>query len=669
MSRRADLPPVPDLADTGRVWLENLQPCSEHGRFPIKRVVGETVTVSIDAVVDGHDRITLALRHRRTGDDTWTEAPMHHVDNDRWEGAFIVTALHPHEYTVAGWVDHYASWLDGVQKKAAVGQDVTLELLDGARLVSEAAERAERPDRTLLDAAAVELASDLAPSERLVRAASANLVAMVRRHADRSRQTTYAHVFAVDVARERARTGAWYEFFPRSAAAELGGGGLRTAARRLPAVAAMGFDVVYLPPIHPIGRRFRKGPNNTLEAGPDDPGSPWAIGAEEGGHTAIHPELGDLDDLAHFLRVAATHRLEVAMDIAFQCAPDHPWVKERPSFFKHRPDGTVQYAENPPKKYQDIYPLDFESRDWQALWEALYDVIAFWCEQGVRIFRVDNPHTKPIRFWQWVIARIKRTWPEAVFLAEAFTRPKLMYALAKAGFDQSYTYFTWRNGGQELRWYLEELTNPPASDIYRPNFFTNTPDILPQYLQFGGPAAFKVRLVLAATLAASYGIYSGFELCENEALPGGEEYHASEKFEVRIRDWDRPGSLAPLITAVNAIRRENPALLRNDGLRFHPTSDEQILCYSRTTPGEADTLITVVNLDPHHAHAAWVTLPLADLGLGPRDNYQLHDLLADERFLWQGERNYVELAPDTVPARIFRLRRHVRTERDFDYYM
>jgi len=435
-------------------------------------------------------------------------------------------------------------------------------------------------------------------------------------------------------------------------------------------VAAMGFDVAYLPPIHPIGHAHRKGPNNTLTPGPDDPGSPWAIGAPTGGHTAIHPDLGTLEDFAFFGARARDLGLEVALDLAFQCAPDHPWVTEHPTFFRRRPDGSIQYAENPPKKYQDIYPLNFDTDDWQDLWQALLEVTLFWCEQGVGIFRVDNPHTKHIRFWQWLIAGVKAQYPETVFLSEAFTRPKLMYALAKAGFDQSYTYFTWRNTADELQEYLTELSQPPVSDFFRPNFFANTPDILPQYLQFGGKAAFRVRAVLASTLAASYGIYSGFELYENEAL-SGEEYLDSEKYQVRVRDWDQTDTLAPLLTGLNAIRQENPALQRNANLRFHATDNEHLLCYSKHAPGadgRENVIIVVANLDPHHRHSGWVELPLDLLDLGPRDVYQLHDLLDDQRFLWQGPRNYVELDP-SLPAHVFRLRRHVRTEHDFDYYM
>ena len=671
MSPHAE-PPIPVLAEAGRVWLENLEPCLEHGRFPIKRTVGESVRVSVDAVTDGHDRIAVVLRHRPAGAAQWTEVFMRHVRNDRWEASFTIETLRAHEYTVAGWLDPFASWLDGLQKKVAAGQDVAVELQEGRGLLEAAAGRAEGAERTRLRNAAELLVAEQEIEDAVALVSAPDLARLMRRHADRSRQTVYQLVLRVDTGRERARTGAWYEYFPRSAAAEAGTGpGLRAAAERLPAVAAMGFDVVYLPPIHPIGHAHRKGPNNTLTPGPEDPGSPWAIGAPSGGHTAIHPDLGSLEDFAFFGQRARELGLEVALDLAFQCAPDHPWVTEHPSFFRRRPDGSIQYAENPPKKYQDIYPLNFDTEDWQELWQALLEVTLFWCERGVGIFRVDNPHTKPIRFWQWLIAAVKAQYPETVFLSEAFTRPKLMYALAKAGFDQSYTYFTWRNTADELQEYLTEITRPPVSDFFRPNFFANTPDILPQYLQFGGKPAFRVRAVLASTLAASYGIYSGFELYENEALPGGEEYLDSEKYQVRVRDWDQPDTLAPLLTRLNAIRRENPALHGNASLRFHATDNEHLLCYSKSAPGadgRENVIIVVANLDPHHRHSGWVELPLDALDLGPRDVYQLHDLLDDQRFLWQGPRNYVELDP-SLPAHVFRLRRHVRTEHDFDYYM
>ncbi|MBD3219753.1 DUF3416 domain-containing protein [bacterium] len=661
--------PAPEL--NRRVWLENLQPTVDAGRWPIKRTVGETVRATVDAVADGHDHLAVDLCWRPLSEAEWRRVPMRPVGNDRWQAEFEIASLEPHVFTAAGRIDRFATWRDALVKKDADGQDVDLELREGEILLRELAARAAPDDRRRLEDAAAALTATLAQADRVTAALDRDLAALARRHDERSRESFHLPEGRVDVNRERAAVGAWYEFFPRSALAEPGATppGLRAAEARLPEIARMGFDVVYVPPIHPIGRVHRKGPNNQVKAGPDDPGSPWAIGADEGGHKAVHPELGDLDDFDHFVAAAQDHGLEVALDIAFQCAPDHPYVTEHPQWFRHRPDGSIQYAENPPKKYQDIYPLDFESEDWSELWRELLDVVLFWCERGIRIFRVDNPHTKPLAFWRWCIAEVKRHYPESVFLSEAFTRPKLMYALAKLGFDQSYTYFTWRNTSVEIAEYLTEITRPPVSDFFRPNFFANTPDILPEYLQFGGRAAFQVRLVLAATLAASYGIYSGYELCENDALPGREEYLDSEKYELRHRDWNQRGHIRSLVTRVNQIRRENPALWRNDRLRFHAVDNEQLIAYSKSTPDLTNLLLVVANLDPHHRHGGWVEVPLAGFGIGERDVYQVHDLIGEARYLWQGSRNYIELDPAVMPVQIFRIRRRARTEHDFDYFM
>ncbi len=474
----------------------------------------------------------------------------------------------------------------------------------------------------------------------------------------------------VVVERPRAAYGAWYELFPRSCSPEPGRHGtLRDCAERLAYVAGMRFDVVYLPPIHPIGRTHRKGRDNSPTAAPGDPGSPWAIGAPEGGHTAVHPELGTLEDFDHLLARARELGLEIALDIAFQCSPDHPWVKEHPEWFRHRPDGSIQYAENPPKRYQDIYPFDFECADWRALWQALLEVVLFWAKRGVLVFRVDNPHTKPFAFWEWLIAEVRARHPEAVFLSEAFTRPKVMRYLAKVGFSQSYTYFTWRNTKQELVDYFTELTCTPVREYLRPNLFANTPDINPEFLQSGQRSAFALRLVLAATLAGSYGIYGPpFELCVGDALPGREEYRGSEKYEIRHWDLDSPDSLAPLIRRINQIRRDNPPLVRHGPVRFLPVDNDQLLAYLRTAPGDVDPVLVVVNLDPHHVQSGFLELPTAELGLDPEHGLQVHDLLGNGRYLWRGARNYVQLDPAATPAHVFRLRRHVRTERDFDYY-
>ncbi len=654
-----------------RVWIEDVRPAVDDGRFPIKRIVGQRVRVTAAVVVDHHERLAVVLRWRPASESRWREQPMSPGLDDVWSAAFPISAQETHLYTVAAWVDRYGSWRDHLLKKLEAGQDVGSELAEGAALLREHAARAAGDDARELAAAADFLAGAAPASERAARAAAPATARLARRHADRSRAVEHDRVLAVDVARPRALQGAWYELFPRSAGADAPPGRrLRAAAERLPAIAELGFDVVYLPPVHPIGRTHRKGPNNSLAAGPDDPGSPWAIGAAEGGHTAVHPDLGTLADFDAFVAAAAASGLEVALDIALQCSPDHPWVREHPAWFRQRPDGTIKHAENPPKQYQDIYPLDFESEDWRGLWRATRDVFLFWADHGVRIFRVDNPHTKPLRFWGWLIAEIKRRHPDAVFLSEAFTRPRLMYALAKVGFDQSYTYFTWRNSRAELTAYLRELTATDVAEYFRPNFFTNTPDILPEYLQFGGRPAFMARLVLAATLSASYGIYSGFEVCEGRAAqPGSEEYLDSEKYQVRRWDWSRPGNIVELVRVVNRIRRENPALLDNDSLRFHPTDNEQLICYSKSSPDGADTVLVVVNLDPHHLQHGWVELPLAELGLAADETFQVHDLIGGGRYLWRGPRNYVRLDPEAMPAQIYRLRRRVRSERDFDYFM
>jgi starch synthase (maltosyl-transferring) len=439
----------------------------------------------------------------------------------------------------------------------------------------------------------------------------------------------------------------------------------------LPGIAAMGFDVLYLPPIHPIGRTHRKGRNNSPGASKEEPGSPWAIGGPEGGHTAIHPELGTLEDFRRLVASAAGLGLEIALDVAFQCTPDHPWVREHPDWFRRRPDGAIQHAENPPKKYEDIYPLDFETDDWRALWEELRSVVLFWAEQGVRIFRVDNPHTKPFAFWEWLIGEVKRSFPETIFLSEAFTRPKVMYRLAKLGFTQSYTYFAWRNTATEITDYFRELTSPPMCEFFRANLWPNTPDILTEYLQLGDRAAFVTRLILAATLGASYGIYGpAFELCER--IPreaGSEEYRDSEKYEIRLWERERPDSLKNLIECVNGIRRDNPALQSDRRLKFHPSDNSQLLCYSKTTEGYDNVVLMAVNLDPHHTQAGWVELDTAELGLASAETYQVHDLISGARYLWSGARNYVELDPRVSPAHVFRVLRHVRTERDFDYFL
>ena len=663
--------PDGSMGSPPRVVIEGVTPELDGGRFPVKRVVGETVTVGADVFAEGHDRLAAMLRFRRAGDDAWQEAPMEPRVNDRWEATFTVTHLGTYEYVVHAWVDEFASWRSALAKKCDAGLDVTSELLEGAGLLGRAAERASGADRQWLSAQARALGSAGDAAVRAAAGLAPELAACVARHPDRARETRSEQVLRVTVDRERAVFGAWYEMFPRSSAREPGRHGtFADVEARVPYVASMGFDVLYLPPIHPIGRTHRKGRNNTAVATPADPGSPWAIGAAEGGHDAVHPELGTLGDFDRLLAAAREHGLEVALDLAFQCSPDHPWVRAHPAWFRRRPDGTVQHAENPPKKYEDIYPLDFESADWRALWEELRRVVLFWVDRGVRIFRVDNPHTKPFAFWEWLIREVRALHPDVFFLAEAFTRPKVMRYLAKLGFSQSYTYFTWRNTRAELTEYLTELTGTAAREYMRPNLFANTPDILHEYLQLGGRPAFQIRLVLAATLGATYGIYGPpFELCEPRAMAGTEEYRDGEKYEIRHWDVERVDSLRPFVARVNEIRRANPAFRSNDRLRFCPVDNDRLIAYVKTSPDRANQVLVVVNLDPHHPQSGWVDLPLDELGLDARESFQVHDLLGDARYLWQGARSFVALDPQVVPAHVFHVQRRLRTERDFDYFL
>jgi starch synthase (maltosyl-transferring) len=662
-----NFPPTTQL----RVVIEQVRPEIDHGLFPIKRSVGEEVTVTSELFTDGHDVITAVLLYKEGWADRWKEMKMVPVGNDLWQAAFTVFGRGDHFYTVEAWIDHFRSWRQDLVKRIKAGQEVSSELLEGAALITAAMKRAAAlVDREWLREWAQRLSADAPQEERVAAALDERLSAMMASHPDRSRATRYDKVLAVRVERDRARVGAWYEMFPRSAGPDpTRSATFREAALRLPEIAAMGFDVLYLPPIHPIGKSHRKGRNNALTAGPNDPGSPWAIGSEEGGHKSIDPGLGTLADFKYFVAQAHALRMEIALDLAFQCSPDHPYVKEHPEWFRHRPDGTIKYAENPPKKYQDIYPFNFECDEWRALWLELKSVVLYWIAQGVWIFRVDNPHTKPIRFWQWLIQEVQREHPDVIFLAEAFSRPAVMYGLAKIGFTQSYTYFTWRNTKWELIHYMTELTGTEVGEYFRPNLFANTPDILHEYLQVGGRAAFQIRLVLAATLGATYGIYSGFELCEAGAVPGTEEYLDSEKYQIRAWDWNRPGHIKEWVTRVNQIRRANPALHFNRTLRFCTIHNDQLICYLKSTSDGSNLILVAVNLDPHQPQEGWVQLPLWEWGMKDDEPYQVHDLLNNARYVWQGEWNYIRLDPAISPAHIFKIRRKIRTEKDFDYFL
>jgi starch synthase (maltosyl-transferring) len=656
-----------------RVVIDRVRPEVDGGRFPIKRTVGEKVKVRADIVTDGHEAIAGLLLYRHAGTPNWSAAPLKAFANDTWKAAFKVRELGRYVYSVCAWIDRFASWRQGFVKRVAAGQDVGVDVLVGAELIEAAAGRTAGDTAAWLAARAARLRSERDTGEGRQLALDPALFAHMRRILPERREIVfYPKTLSVTADPVKARFGAWYEMFPRSCGAEPGRhGNFSDCAARLDYISEMGFDILYLPPIHPIGRTHRKGPNNAPVCREGDPGSPWAIGAAAGGHTAVHPELGSIEDFRRFVQQAKSRGIDVAIDLAFQCSPDHPYVTEHPKWFRHRPDGSIQYAENPPKKYEDIFPLDFECAERKALTAELTRVVLFWVEQGIRIFRVDNPHTKPLAFWEDLIGEVKRRHPDTIFLSEAFTRPKLMYRLAKLGFSQSYTYFAWRNSAWELTKYFTELTQGEVREFFRPNLWPNTPDILTEHLQAGGRAAFAARLVLAATLGASYGIYGpAFELCENRPREaGGEEYLDSEKYEIRHWDLDAAQSLKPLIARVNRIRRENPALQSDHSLRFHPVDNEQILCYSKRTADRSNVMLVAVNLDPHHAHSGWVELNLAELGLAPGEPVQMHDLLSDARYLWHSARNFLELDPQVIPAHIFRLRRKIRTERDFDYFL
>ncbi|HTV49828.1 MAG TPA: alpha-1,4-glucan--maltose-1-phosphate maltosyltransferase [Steroidobacteraceae bacterium] len=652
-----------------RVVIENVTPCIAGGRFAIKRVSGERVQVEADAFTDGHDAVGCALLHR-CEQGPWTRVPMLALGNDRWRAQFTAGSPGRCQYTVLAWVDHLASWRRDIAKKQAAGQDLSVDLQRGAALVRACAERAAGEHREHLGEWARTL--ELADAQAYRASQDPALHELAWHYPDPAQSLELAPPLEVSVERERARFSSWYELFPRSTGRDSGTHGtFADCAAQLPRIAAMGFDVLYLPPIHPIGHSERKGPNNRTGAGPGDPGSPWAIGSEAGGHDAVHPDLGTLDDFRRLQARAGELGIELALDLAFQCSPDHPYVREHPEWFLSRPDGSIQYAENPPKKYQDIYPFHFEGPAWRELWHELAHVVEFWIGAGVRIFRVDNPHTKPFAFWEWLIARVRSAHPEVLFLAEAFTRPKIMHRLAKLGFTQSYTYFAWRNTRDELIAYFRELTSPPVCEFLRPNLWPNTPDILTEYLQFGGRPAFIVRLVLAATLGASYGIYGpAFELTEHEPRdPGSEEYRDSEKYQLRHWDLARPDSLEELIARINRIRREHPALQSDRSLVFHGTDNETLIAYSKTAAEHTDVIIVVANLDPHNPQSGWLDLDLSALGLTGEQTFQVHDLLSGSRFLWRGARNFVRLVPQSAPAHVLLVRRRVRTERDFDYFL
>jgi starch synthase (maltosyl-transferring) len=651
-----------------RLVIENVTPELDAGRYPVKRTLGELVLVGANIFKDGHDLISGRLLYRGPSETNFRETPLEYDYNpDRWNAQFVADQLGTWEFTVEAWPDPFRTWVGDLKKRLSAGQDITGELLEGAALVRRAAKHRSGANAERLIEAAKRLSNPtLGIAPRLEVAYSGTLLADMYGPVTPEEKLAYDHTLKVSVERELAKFGAWYELFPRSQAKEPGRHGtFADVEERFPELAALGFDVVYLPPVHPIGFTHRKGRNNASTAQPGDVGSPWAIGSDAGGHDAVLPELGTLADFDQMVRTAADFGLELALDFALQCSPDHPWCKEHPDWFYVRQDGSIRYAENPPKKYEDIYPINFWCDDRDALWKACLDLFLFWIGHGVKIFRVDNPHTKPLAFWEWVIAEVRSRHPDVVFLSESFTRPNRMKSLAKLGFSQSYTYFTWKNTGWELRDYVTELTTSPMADFYRPNFFTNTPDILHEYLQTGGRAAFRIRLLLAATMAPSYGIYSGFELCENRAVhQGSEEYLNSEKYEIRQRNYNQFGNIKQDISKLNRIRRENPALHELGNLTFLQSEYEQVLAFLKSSPVEennphSNDLIVIANLDPHQMHECMIHIPLDKLGVAEEEQFEVEDLLTGIRHTWRGRRNYVRLDPLERVGHVMRiLRKH-----------
>ena len=642
--------PVPLEPPPPRIQIEAPRPLIDAGRYAAKRCAGDTVAVSATIFRDGHDVLRAVVSYRAAGEEEWRERAMRridaHIDGDTWAGDFVVDAEGTWEWTITAWSDAFASWRDELGRKVAFGQtDLAGELSEGVVLLRAAAERAsDAGDRATIEGALAVLEGSGPEAPKTDAGLKPELFAAIERHPDRSAATTMAAPVRVEVDRVRARFGAWYELFPRS------WGGFTGVEAQIPKLAELGFDVLYLPPIHPIGVTNRKGRNNALTAGPDDPGSPWAIGHHDvGGHDAIHPELGTPEEFRSLVRAGREHGVEICLDFAIQCSADHPWLTEHPEWFNRRPDGSLKYAENPPKKYQDIYNVDFDSEDWRGLWDALLEILRHWVGEGVKVFRVDNPHTKSIAFWEWAIAEIRATDPDVIFLAEAFTRAAMMRTLAKAGFSQSYTYFTWKNSRFELQEYVTELAHSEMAEYYRPNFFANTPDILNEYLVHGGPPAFSARLLLAATLSPTYGIYSGFESFENVPVrEGSEEYLDSEKYEAKARALDGP--LLPFVGRLNAIRRENPALQRLGNVTFLDTENDALIAYAKREAG--NTILCVVNVDPRHAQEGLCVVPY-ELGLPPA--FSVTDLLSGERFDWRIGRNYVRLDPGERAGHVFRV--------------
>lgn len=644
-----------EIQGQSRVIIENVQPQVDGGRYPAKRTVGERVEVSADILGDGHDHIRAEVLYRKQQEKEWRSVEMKHFGNDSWKASFVVTEKTPYVFTIQAWIDHFETWYDGFKKKTAAKIDVKLELQEGAEFLKKIAGGTNKE----LTKLAEKFENKAAYNENVQFVVGEEFERIVHENPVKEFQTQYAPELIVKVEFQKALFGSWYELFPRSASLDGKHGTFQDVAKLLPRVAAMGFDVLYLPPIHPIGKLNRKGKNNSARAQAGEVGSPWAIGSDEGGHKAVHPELGTLADYKTLITEARRLNIDIALDLAYQCAPDHPYVKEHPEWFKQRPDGSIQYAENPPKKYQDIYPFNFECDDWQALWNELLSVILFWIDNGVKIFRVDNPHTKPTPFWEWAIAETHKLHQDIIFLSEAFTRPRIMSSLAKSGFTQSYTYFTWRVNKAELTSYMNELVQGPSRNYFRPNFWPNTPDILPFHLQHQGENIFILRFALAATLSSNYGMYgAAYEFYHNVPIEGKEEYHDSEKFEVKKYDWKRTNRMTDIISIVNKARKEHPALQSTWNINFCEVGDADLIAYIKATDNLSDIILTIVNLDPNNKHSGYVQLPKSLLKLGDKINVKLHDLMTGENFTWTQEWNYVELNPYKIPFHLFVLTVH-----------
>jgi starch synthase (maltosyl-transferring) len=653
VAAKAKTPRLRQALDDRRIAIEKVAPEINGGRFPVKRVVGDVLSVSADIFRDGHDRLGAALLLCRDGSATWQRIPMRLVDNDRWSAAVTLTELGRHFYAVEAWTDAFATWRARLATKRRAGQVIADEIAIGVTLLAEGVHRASGTDRVTIESALLSAQRGATSTVDLLLAPA--LEAVMAECGPRHHVTRLDPGRPLIVDRPEARFAAWYEMFPRSQGTVPGRSAtFRDCIARLDDIAAMGFDTIYLPPIHPIGLTNRKGRNNALASTATDPGSPYAIGDASGGHDAVEPQLGTIGDFRAFVDACRARDIEVALDFAVQCSLDHPWIKQKPDWFEFAPDGSIRYAENPPKKYQDIVNLNFDAADWRGIWNALRDVLRFWITQGIRIFRVDNPHTKPYPFWEWLIREIQSAHPDVIFLAEAFTRPKPMHYLAKLGFTQSYTYFTWRNDKAEITDYFTELTRGEARECFRPHLFTNTPDILPRFLQVGGPSAFRIRAALAATLGGLWGIYNGFELCENRALSDSEEYADSEKYQYKVWDWNRPGNIKKFIAALNRIRRENEAFGDWLNLEFLSVDNPRVLFYARVPPTVRETIFVVISLNPHGDEASTIEMPLQRLGLSPDSPFAIRNLLSNEILYWTGPRQSIWIGPG-VPIFVFKL--------------